>query len=177
MSTIKEIVESVGFETLGEMNPAELTIHQEVRDMCASNQCGNYDASWSCPPACGTVSEYQEKVVKYKHGLVFQTIAEMEDDFDFEAIEEGGKLHAERFNKMVDQLLETGADVMPLSAGTCTRCKECTYPDNPCRFPEKVFPSMEACGLMVGEVCKAAGIAYYPGPQKLAFCSSVLHND
>lgn len=176
MNTIKEIIESVGFETLGEVSPENFTIHQEVRDMCASNQCGRYDTSWACPPACGSVEEYQEKVKQYKYGFVFQTVTKMEDDFDFEAIKEGGELHAKRFNKLVDLITDTDLDVMALSAGSCERCSECTYPDDPCRFPEKVFPSMEACGLMVGEVCKAAGIPYYHGPQTLAYCSAVLYN-
>lgn len=175
MSTIKEIVESIGFEAVGALDPTKLTVHQEVRDMCTTNQCGHYDSRWSCPPACGELEEYQGKMGGYKQGFVFQTVAQMEDDFDFEAIEESGILHGERFNKLVDLISESGIDVMALSAGTCSRCPECTYPDSPCRFPEKVYPSMEACGLMVAETCTAAGIPYNHGPRTLAFCSCVLY--
>lgn len=176
METMKEMVESVGFDVVGEVDPADFIIREEVRDMCASNRCGKYNSSWACPPACGSLEEYREKIARYKHGLVFQTIARMEDDFDFETIQEGSELHSDRFNKLVDLLSESDRDFMALSAGTCTRCPKCTYPDEPCRFPDRIYPSMEACGLVVAETCTAAGIPYNHGPQTLAFCSCVIYN-
>ena len=63
---------------------------------------------------------------------------------------------------------------MTLSAGTCTLCKECTYPDAPCRFPDKRLVSMEAAGLVVSEVCTQAGIDYNHGPQTIAYSGCVL---
>ena len=64
--------------------------------------------------------------------------------------------------------------LLALGAGTCTRCKECTYPDAPCRFPDKRVSSMEACGLVVMDTCKANGLGYYYGPQSIAYTSCFL---
>ena len=64
---------------------------------------------------------------------------------------------------------------LPLSSGGCHICQKCTYPDAPCRFPEKAFPSMEACGLVVNDVCKASGVPYNYGPRTMTFTGCVLY--
>ena len=61
-------------------------------------------------------------------------------------------------------------DMMGMGTGTCTRCKTCTYPDAPCRFPDELVSSMEACGLVVSEVCTANGVPYNHG--KDTICST-----
>ena len=82
--------------------------------------------------------------------------------------------HKEHFNALHERLLETWPGLLALGAGTCTRCRECTYPDAPCRFPEKRVSSMEACGLVVMDTCKANGLGYYYGPQSIAYTSCFL---
>ena len=61
-----------------------------------------------------------------------------------------------------------------LAAGSCTVCPACTYPDEPCRFPEKAFVSLEAAGLVVSEVCESADIPYYHGKGSISYTSCVL---
>jgi predicted metal-binding protein len=106
-----------------------------------------------------------------------QTIGDCEDSYDFEAMKETAEQNTRNFEKLVDELVEQKVDCWPMTAGSCTRCKVCTYPDAPCRFPEKVFPSMEACGLFVSKVCKDNDVPYYYGSQKLAYTGCVLYND
>ena len=62
-----------------------------------------------------------------------------------------------------------------LSLIGCGICEKCTYPDAPCRFPDRAFPSMEACGLVVNDVCKASGIPYNYGPRTMTFTGCVLY--
>ena len=64
--------------------------------------------------------------------------------------------------------------LLPLGAGCCTRCKDCTYPDAPCRFPEKMVSSMEAYGMLVLEICKANGLSYYYGADTMTYTSCFL---
>ncbi|MBQ1285744.1 MAG: DUF2284 domain-containing protein, partial [Lachnospiraceae bacterium] len=59
----------------------------------------------------------------------------------------------------------------------CNRCKECTYPDAPCRFPEKAVSSMESYGLYVSDVCKKNNVAYNYGPEKMCYSGCFLYND
>ncbi|GHT78342.1 hypothetical protein FACS1894104_1400 [Actinomycetota bacterium] len=171
---LKELIEQSGFDCVGQFSAADLKLLPEVRDMCAADKCHAYNRSWSCPPACGTLEYFEERFTNYQDGLVFQTIGQMQDSLDFEAVQAASILHKERFHNLVEQTLPYKSDLLLLSAGSCSLCESCTYPDAPCRFPDKVYPSMEATGLLVSDVCTAAGVPYYHGPNTIAYSSCVL---
>ena len=175
--TLEELLkeaEAMGFSHCGPVNMEALKPLPEVRDMCAENKCGRYDKSWSCPPACGTIEELDAKMHSFSQGILVQTTAQMEDSFDYEAMMDGAKTHGKNFREFCDKLSETGGDFMFLGAGSCGLCKECTYPDAPCRFPKRMMSSMEASGLLVNQVCRDSGIDYYYGPNTVTYTSAVL---
>lgn len=178
MSTIEQLAAEQGFECMGVCSAKELVARPEVRSMCAVNKCQVYGHSWACPPACGEIGDFERQMHEFTHCLVMQTVAEMEDDFDVETMQEAGETQKQRVLDLVEAIDEAGlsAETMTLSAGTCTLCKMCTYPDAPCRFPEKRLVSMEAAGLVVSEVCTKAGIAYNHGPQTITYSGCVLYN-
>ena len=66
-------------------------------------------------------------------------------------------------------------ECLPLSAGSCTLCRRCTYPDRPCRFPQRRMASMEAYGLLVSDVCRRSGLGYYYGTGTMTYTSCVLY--
>lgn len=162
-----------GFSHFGPVNVSKLELLDEVRDMCAADKCRAYGRSWVCPPACGTIAEIREKVREYTSGILVQTTGEMEDEFDVEAMMETDKLHKERFMKFVEQMRRTGKKTMPMAAGTCRICEKCAYPE-PCRFPDRAIPSMEACGIFVSKICEDSGIGYYYGKNTITYTSCVL---
>lgn len=177
MDAIEELASNQGFECMGACNAKDLVARDEVRSMCAANTCQMYEHSWACPPACGEIADFQRMMGEYDRCLVVQTVAELEDDFDVETMEEAGASQKQRMLDLVESIDAAGlsAQVMVLTAGTCTLCRECTYPDAPCRFPEKRLVSMEAAGLVVSEVCTQAGIPYNHGPQTMAYSGCVLY--
>lgn len=176
MKTVQEIAAEQGFDCMGSCAASELAVHAEVRSMCASGKCHIYGKSWACPPACGEIEDYERRMHEFETCLVVQTVAQMEDDFDVETLEEAGKTQKQRVLNLVQALDDAGlsAKTMTLSAGTCTLCPACTYPDAPCRFPDKRLVSMEAAGLVVSEVCTQAHIPYNHGPQTIAYSGCVL---
>jgi predicted metal-binding protein len=99
-------------------------------------------------------------------------VGELEDEFDGEGMMETQQLHKERFAELCAALSQT--DTLKLGAGCCTLCRDCTYPQAPCRFPEKRISSMEAYGIVVAEVCKANDLPYYYGKNTIAYTSCVL---
>ena len=157
-----------------ELDVSTLIFRQDVREMCASDKCRNYNRSWSCPPACGTPDEMMAKVRGFSLGILLQTVGHQEDEFDYDAIMEAGNKHAKNFRKLVARL--SCCDILPLGMGTCSLCPECSYPDAPCRFPEQMYPSMEAAGLMVSDVCSKNGVPYYHGRLTIAYTSCILFN-
>ena len=167
---IEELARQAGFTHMGPLNPETIEQKPEVRQMCQA--CGRYAKHWSCPPGCGTLEECTRKVAQYSHGILVQTVGQLEDEFDGEAMMETQELHKERFGALCDKLQD--ANVLKLGAGCCTICKVCTYPDHPCRFPEKMVSSMESYGMVVAEVCKANDMPYYYGKNTIAYTSCVL---
>lgn len=177
MTDIKKAARDCGFSTVEELSPETLRFLPEVRSMCAADRCQSYNKTWSCPPACGTLEHWEEKASHYSRGVLLQTIGDREDSYDFESMIEVSKQNDENFDRLLDILLEAKLDMLPMSAGTCTRCESCTWPDAPCRFPEKLFPSMEACGLFVSQVCRDNNVPYYYGDDKIAYTCCILYNE
>lgn len=171
---VREILNETGFEAIGACPASEVKARPEVRDMCAADKCQSYDRNWCCPPAVGPVEKWQEVFDQGEQFIVAQTIVDKEDDFDFEAIMEGGKLNRERFQQVAEKIQEAGLPAKVFSSGTCMNCKECTYPDAPCRFPDKQQVSVEAAGLIVSELCTLADIPYNYGTYQMAFTGAVL---
>lgn len=174
--TVEELIAAAkeqGFETAVVLNTATLTSREEVRDMCAANTCRAYGSNWSCPPACGTIAQCSEKMKAYTRGVLVQTIGELEDSWDYEAMQETAANHSKRFREIALRLWKDGVKVLPLTAGACPICEKCAYPE-PCRFPDKAISSMEAYGLLVNQVCTDNGVPYNYGPNKMAYCGCLL---
>jgi len=163
-----------GFEEVGELDAAKLEFLTEVRDMCAADKCHMYNHSWACPPACGSLDEMRARAAGYSRGILVQTVAQLEDGFDFEGMSEAAKRHGQRFSKLRDMLLQEYPGMFPMGSGGCTNCEKCTYPDAPCRFPDKAISSMEACGLLVSRVCTDNGMKYNHGKDTLAYTAAFL---
>ena len=175
--TIQEfcaLAKEIGFQQAGPLDPATIELKEEVREMCASGKCAMYDKRWSCPPGCGTLDECRELLKGYTRGILVQSVGELEDNFDIETMMETEAAHKERFYAMRKALVEKGIDALAAGAGCCTVCKDCTYPDTPCRFPEQRMSSMEALGMLVLEVCKANDMRYFYGENTIAYTSCFL---
>ena len=61
-----------------------------------------------------------------------------------------------------------------VGAGGCNLCPECTYPDDPCRFPDRKNVSVEACGINVSVLCAKCGLEYIHGPNTVTNTGVVL---
>ena len=166
---------AAGFDTVAPLDPGTLKFLPEVRSMCAADRCRHYGKTWACPPACGRVEDWERKCAAYDRGLLLQTIGEREDSYDYEAMMEAAENNKRQTDALAKALRAAGAEFLIMSAGTCTRCEKCTYPDAPCRVPELLFPSMEACGLFVSQVCTDNGVPYNYGDGRIAYTCCLLY--
>ena len=167
---LAKMAEECGFNGYAPLEMKTIIKHPEVRDSCAKNACHAYDTSWSCPPACGSVDECYDEMMSFDYGILIQTHGELEDAMDYESMMEIAEEHAEHVRAFVEKAKAYQPGCLVLG-GVCSLCKKCTYPDAPCRFPDKRFSSMEAYGMFVSEVCKKNELQYYYGPNTLAYCS------
>ena len=171
---LKDLALSCGFSHVGDLDADTIQVRPEVRESCAENKCQSYNKNWVCPPACGTLEECSERIHQYKKGLILQTTGQLEDSTDFEGMMELAENHGKHMDQFSDEIRKQFPQALILGDGQCKRCKVCTYPDAPCRFPDKKSSAMEAMGIVVSEVCAANQIPYYYGPGTLTYVGCVL---
>ncbi|MEG1432717.1 MULTISPECIES: DUF2284 domain-containing protein [Eubacterium] len=173
----KDQARGAGFSEVAALKMETLVVNPEVRKMCAANACGQYGKNWACPPGCGDLEECASALLACDCGLIVQTVAQLEDSFDFEGMAAAGSTHWENFSRLRSQIQENtekAGDVLALAAGSCTHCKTCAYPDAPCRFPEAAASSVEAYGLLVNQLCVDNGLAYNYGEHTIAYTALFL---
>ena len=171
---LEEMGKKAGFSHVALLKSDSIQLMPEVREMCKNNTCHMYAKRWSCPPGCGDLEVCRKKIEKYREGIIVQTVGKLDDPLDGETMMETEAVHIQNFYEFEKVLRERWPGMLPIGAGCCTKCKTCTYPDAPCRFPEQAFSSMEAYGMLVTQVCQANGLEYYYGPCTIAYTSCYL---
>lgn len=177
MKAYKELIEqakAAGFSQAAPLDCMTIKLRQEVRSMCEANKCNMYNNNWACPPGCGTLDECGEKVKNYQTGLIVQTTGELEDVLDGETMMETEAQHRQYFTKFRAYLQQFYPNMLALGAGCCTNCKDCTFPDEACRFPDKAISSMEAYGMLVTQVCADNQLPYYYGDCTITYTGCFL---
>ena len=174
MDRLAALAREAGFTHVAPLDAATVELKDEVRAMCGANTCGAFGKNWSCPPACGTLDELRRQVAGYRRGILVQTVGDVEDSLDYEGMMAVEAAHREHFDRLHGRLLERWPGLLALGAGGCARCRACTCPDAPCRFPDRRVSSMEAYGMLVSEICRANGLGYYYGPDKIAYTGCFL---
>ena len=151
----------------------DIPFREYVVEACAMNACGRYGKTWQCPPGVGDIETLKAKCLSFSQALVFTTYHELEDSFDIEGMEEGRVKH----EKITDEVAELFGSIPKriLSAEGCSLCKECTYPNAPCRFPNKARSSVEANGISVVELAKQIDINYKNGNNTVTYFSMIFY--
>ena len=174
---IMEFVAGKGVWEYKQIDTEQIPLSEEVVDACKANRCGQYGTCWTCPPGVGTLAEIRERIAKYSKAVVFSCKYDLEDSFDLEGMQEAGKNTREMLAGMVSELRESGVDFMALGCGSCDICEKCTYPDAPCRFPDKAIVSVEACGINVVTLPRSIGIRYNNGPDTVTYFCMILYTE
>lgn len=156
----------------------DIVLSAAFRDICRTNQCGCYGRNWSCPPDMGEVEELMEKVRSYPRALLYQTIGQLEDSFDFEGMLEAGKVLSDVGQKLQDAakaLLK--ADFLHLS-GSCRLCEKCArLTGEPCRHPDRMLPSISGFGINVSATCEPTSLRYINGPDTVTNFGILLFSE
>ncbi len=173
------LAQKAGFAHIGFAPIRHIETHPELRKYCEENRCGNYGANWACPPACGSVIELSDRLNSYTTMMLLQSVIVIDYTNDPELLisrmREHELDHRAQFCSFANLVKERYHNALFLSAGPCRRCEECSYPDVPCRFPDDLYPPMEAAGLLISDICKEADISspFSFGPQTLAPVSCI----
>ncbi|HIS27794.1 MAG TPA: DUF2284 domain-containing protein [Candidatus Pullilachnospira intestinigallinarum] len=161
MIALSEVFSHAGVFQYGTVDTASIAFSGEVRRMCEVNTCRQYGRTWACPPGLGTLAECQKRIQSYEKMVVFSARYDLEDSFDYEGMMAGMSAFREvcrAIHRKVQPLLE---HFLILSNEGCDLCSKCTYPEAPCRFPDRSHGSIEGYGILVSDLAGQAGINYY----------------
>jgi len=174
---ITEVVARHGFDGCGVVAVKDFVFEKSLHDMCATNQCGNFDTNWSCPPGVGSYQELLERIRSFDRGLVVQSVWDIDDSFDIEGMMRSQEQHNAMMRSLIEDLypLLKNGKKLTLSAGACSLCKTCSYVENkPCRMPERAFGAVEAHGIDVAALLERCDLKYNNGPNTVSYVGMVL---
>ena len=158
---------------------SQIVMSAHFRDICASNQCGGYGKCWMCPPEIGDIEDLMAQVRSYPYGVLYQSIAEIEDSFDIEGMFEAGAAHAQlsqRVHSAVKPVL--GDNFLHLSCGGCHLCETCAKrTGEPCRMPDKALAGLEGYGVDVYKTTQGTGLKYINGQNTVTYFGMVLFSE
>ena len=156
---------------------AEIKFNEDFRKLCEQNACGSYNKNWMCPPAVGPINNLKERALGFKQGLLFQTVHPIARSLDWKGMLEGGVNHTKIFRKILECMENNYhfKEILPLNAGPCTYCAQCSYQvGETCQFPDKAVSSVEANGIDVMALVKASGIPYNNGKNTVSYVALIL---
>jgi predicted metal-binding protein len=106
--------------------------------------CPSVGSSKMCPPNTPLPRDFERALRKFEWGILVQTRPRDITDM---------VVAVEREAFLLGHYLALG-----LKGGSCFLCSECTGDDEPCRYPDKARPSMEALGIDVFATLKNVDI-------------------
>lgn len=155
---------------------SQVATSAEFRKVCQSNGCGNYGRCWMCPPSVGDIEDLMARLHAYDQGLLYQTIARIEDSFDIEGMLRAGDEHAQVSQRIQAALASRLAGpCLHLTCGGCRLCEVCAKRDDqPCRHPDRALPSLESYGVDVYQTVKNTQLRYVNGLNTVTYFGMLL---
>ena len=161
-------------------SPSDIPFSDSVFTICETD-CKRYGHSWACPPHAGDLTINIERIKKYHHCLVFSTIWEVTDAWNFDACLEVRKQHEVMTREIRKKVLghfgleeeslaeNPNPDIYFLSAG-CAICEECSCPDSECKHPKERLMTMESHGILAVSLVEKLGLtSMYDGTTTVYF--------
>ena len=165
----------LGFTGAIAVSSEAVVCDEDIRALCAPDKCGNYGSGWICPPGCGSIEKCRDTVKGYKNALLLQSLSE---NVDYSSGDELMKITLEHNNlakKLFEEIRKGEGDAYLLTTGGCDICEKCTFPDEPCRVPDKNRGSLSAFGINVAKLCEKAGMEYSFTPGTIRMMACILY--
>ena len=170
-----ELALSAGFSAAMEGPAGAVTCEERVRAFCTPEKCPNYGESWICPPGCGSMEDCRAVIAARSRVLLLQSLHADTAGWTGEDYARAALEHNRRSQRFAEKVRETEPGAYLLTTGGCELCEKCTFPEAPCRRPEKQRGSLSAFGVDVAALCQRLGMPYAFEPGKLRLMSCVVY--
>jgi len=157
----------------------DVRLYREVRRLCEQNACGRYGRNWQCPPHVGPLEETAARFRAFSHGLLVQTVGDLEDSYDVEGMGRIQTEHQRRVRRIAASIHDDPAidTTLALGAGPCDVCETGSILEEaPCPIPDRAMPSVEAFGMNVKEVVESCGLQYMGGANTVSYVGLILYS-
>ena len=170
----KTIEEGHGVIT-GELKIADVPFNIELRALCESNACGNYNKNHMCPPLVGGPDFLIAGAKQYSDVIVFSKVFTLEDSYDYDGMLNGQKAFKADFYEIAVLAESVFSKPLILGVGGCELCEDCSAKNGlPCRTPIKAYASLEAYCIQVSELARLSGLDYINGTNTVTYFGSVF---
>ncbi len=179
IENIKDTLQEFGAFKIGVVNVSDIVFDEGFRKLCESNACGKFGKCWACPPHAGDIKDLIEFAKEFDSAIIYQTVGELEDSYDFEGMMLAADVHNKLTLKLQKHVRNLGMDnVLHLGAGGCKVCEECSIIINePCRFPDTALKSLETFGIDVSQLAKLAGMNYINGQDTVTYFGGFFYKN
>ena len=159
------------------ITPEQLEFNSRIRWIC-EHECPMYGKTWACPPGVGSVTECEQKCLRYRNCLMISTITEVSDISDIAETLATRPEHENITEQVQALMVQQGIDPYILSTEACALCQRCAFLDGlPCRFPDKMHPCVESHGINVLALLDELGLAFQYGENVVTWFSLLFYND
>ncbi len=155
---------------------SSIVFNEKFREYCRADVCGRFGKTWNCPPAVGEFEKCKNHALSFDKAFVFTHTGEISDFSDMTAMNRLRDETMEMLSDISAKLREKEIRFQPLGCGSCNDCEKCTYPDAPCRYPEKAVPPVESYGIDVKTLADANGMTYYADSGIVTFFCIILYD-
>lgn len=156
---------------------SDIPFDEKCRECCSANLCGKYGSTWNCPPAVGDFEKCKKYALTFDKAFVFTHRGKISDYSDMNAMNALRNETMDILFEICKKLKDDNIRFQPLGCEGCNECEKCTYPDAPCRFPEKAVPAVEAYGIDVMKLAEQEGLTYYAGQNIVTFFCIILFQE
>ncbi|MDD6189528.1 MAG: DUF2284 domain-containing protein [Clostridiales bacterium] len=170
-----QAAKNLGFADAVIVSTNLIACDEDIRALCVPDKCGNYGSGWICPPGCGSIEACRDVVAGYKSAIILQSVRENVDMSSGEEMLKITKEHNAMAMKLFKKIREEQGNAYLLTTGGCDLCEKCTFPDEPCRIPDKSRGSLSAFGINVSKLCEKAGMEFSFTPGILRMMACVLY--
>lgn len=164
----------LGFTAAVTIDSGIIICRPEIRAQCRPETCKNYGTNWICPPGCGELEQCIKTVSEYEEAILLQETHAMPDKADLERAAGLARAHNQKAEELAEAIRLDYPKAYLLTTGGCSLCEKCTYPGEPCRYPQKQRGSLSAFGVNVSELCSRAGLAFSFEKDRVTFVSCIL---
>ena len=174
-AALAALAEELGFAETGFLPAAELPFRKEFRQFCVDNVCGNYGANYSCPPACGTPEEMEDRTRPFSQAVILRSQWTPEQAGGPQGVKACKDRHNRWTRQFVARRREEDGESLVMAGGCCGLCAPCRMREGqPCPHPKEAWSCLSAYCVDVAAMAEAAGMDFRWDPQRVSFYSVYL---